>query len=683
MVNEAFKPGWLAEEKTYIASDYHRWVGLEDRLNFFTLDNIGKNGENLTIAVLSMNRSSLTIRLLKSVCAFIPDFSGKILIGDNGSNEAELRKLELFVCTLPFECKILRFGKNYGVAGGRNRLFQAVETDWLMSLDNDLYFTSNPLEQAQRDIGTLGVHFLAMPLIDKGSENSGIYGGHLYLEPMEGHAAIGIGSSYTFQNAPRNIPMDGFLCTGVPGTAAIMNKETFFSVGGFDDGMFVGFEDTEFSVRVFQKGFKVGCCGMISLEHDHPKAENKDDKAYEQKRFSNVKILEAARYFEQKHGFLVWNQAVAKWVFMRQRETHGNEDLDPNQERVKIAIVIDKLNWALDHVADHIIKNLSDEFDFIRIYGIDVDNFTDVLMLAKDCQIIHTLWRGHLATFCQPYCQQRILNLGMTREQFYEEFLKGKVISTEVYDHLLLEGPESEKTQQLFVDDNSIVTNYAVSSQKLWALYSRLPGLRIRPEAVLADGVDTECFVPQNLERLHNLSNRTVRFGWVGNSKWLVNDLKGINTIIKPAIAELQAEGYNIELITSDCQNKLIPHEEMPSFYAQLDCYLCASSCEGTPNPILEAMACGLPVITTDVGLVPELFGKEQMAYVLEERTVQCMKEKIKKLLHTDGAFKALSRENLHQIQAWDWRIMTQNFRKFFHNCLLEMAEKQRSGEQE
>ena len=378
------KPGWLACEKTYVSSDYHRWIGLEDRLNFFTLDNIGESGKNLTIAVLSMNRSSLTIRLLKSVCEFILDFSGNILIGDNGSTEAELKKLERYVYALPFDCKILRFGKNYGVAGGRNRLFRAVETDWILSLDNDLYFTSNPLPQAQKDIGTLGTHFLAMPLIDKGTENSGIYGGHLYLEPMEGRAAMGIGSSYTFQNAPRNIPMDGFLCTGVPGTAAIINKDFFFAVGGFDEGMFVGFEDTEFSVRVFQKGYKVGCCGMISLEHDHPKAENKDDKAYEQKRFSNVKILEAARHFEQKYGFLVWNQAVAKWVAMRQKETHDNVEIDPNQERVKIALVIDRTNWALDHIANQIISNLSNEFDFMRIYGCDVDNFTSFREYSKN-----------------------------------------------------------------------------------------------------------------------------------------------------------------------------------------------------------------------------------------------------------------------------------------------------------
>ena len=36
-----------------------------------------------------------------------------------------------------------------------------------------------------------------------------------------------------------------------------MNRNTFFACGGYDENMFVGFEDTEFSVRLFQMGMKL------------------------------------------------------------------------------------------------------------------------------------------------------------------------------------------------------------------------------------------------------------------------------------------------------------------------------------------------------------------------------------------------------------------------------------------
>lgn len=41
--------------------------------------------------------------------------------------------------------------------------------------------------------------------------------------------------------------------------------------------------------------------------------------------------------------------------------------------------------------------------------------------------------------------------------------------------------------------------------------------------------------------------------------------------------------------------------------YAALDVYLCTSLLEGGPLPVLEALACGVPVVSTDVGHVPDL----------------------------------------------------------------------------
>src|SRR5699024_8677597 len=205
-----------------------------------------------------------------------------------------------------------------------------------------------------------------------------------------------------------------------------------------------------------------------------------------------------------KHGFLVWDKATAKWVTMRQQETNGGCEPLSDLPKPKIALVIDRPDWALDHIADQLICKLSDQFDFVRLYGVDIDNFTDILILSEDCQIIHVLWRGHLSTFNEDYCQQRIKNLGLTRDEFVNRYIRGKVISTEVYDHLLLEGPEKEKTPKLFIDPDSIVTNYAVSSQRLWNLYQSLPQLRLRPQAILPDGVDLQRFKPANLERFQN-----------------------------------------------------------------------------------------------------------------------------------------------------------------------------------
>ena len=180
-----------------------------------------------------------------------------------------------------------------------------------------------------------------------------------------------------------------------------------------------------------------------------------------------------------------------------------------------------------------------------------------------------------------------------------------------------------------------------------------MDSIRLKPSAIIPDGVDTKMFTPVPSSHFSEIGKRTIRFGWVGNSKWSVNDLKGINTIIKPAIKQLQGDGYQIELYTSDRQDGMIPHYKMPDYYQQIDCYVCASLHEGTPNSVLEAMASGLPVISTDVGLIPQLFGQKQKQFVIHREL-----------------FIELSEENIRQIQRWDWSICARRFVDFWQKLL-------------
>ena len=91
-------------------------------------DNIGINGENLTIVVLSCNRSEATINLLKSISEHLKNFEGNILIADNASNKIELDNLKKYINKSKLNISIVEFEKNYGVAGGRNKIVDYVKT---------------------------------------------------------------------------------------------------------------------------------------------------------------------------------------------------------------------------------------------------------------------------------------------------------------------------------------------------------------------------------------------------------------------------------------------------------------------------------------------------------------------------------------------------------------------------
>jgi glycosyltransferase involved in cell wall biosynthesis len=50
-----------------------------------------------------------------------------------------------------------------------------------------------------------------------------------------------------------------------------------------------------------------------------------------------------------------------------------------------------------------------------------------------------------------------------------------------------------------------------------------------------------------------------------------------------------------------------VPSSALPEFYSSLDYYVCTSREEGVPYPVLESMSCESVVITTRVGVVPEI----------------------------------------------------------------------------
>jgi glycosyltransferase involved in cell wall biosynthesis len=130
-------------------------------------------------------------------------------------------------------------------------------------------------------------------------------------------------------------------------------------------------------------------------------------------------------------------------------------------------------------------------------------------------------------------------------------------------------------------------------------------------------------------------------------------------------------EGLNIRLELADRQNGFIPHAEMVNYYARIDLYVCPSKIEGTPNPVLESMACGVPVISTDVGVVSDAFGPLQKEWLLAERSQKALKEKLRKFyFERESLTRNLSKENLETIKKWDWSIKSQNFKLFFDSVL-------------
>ena len=85
----------------------------------------------------------------------------------------------------------------------------------------------------------------------------------------------------------------------------------------------------------------------------------------------------------------------------------------------------------------------------------------------------------------------------------------------------------------------------------------------------------------------------------------------------------------------------------MLQFYWMTDFLVCTSFAEGTPNPGLEAAACGIPLITTPVGNMPELIREGETGWFIEPTA--------KSLIATV--------ERLQYLQPWEYRKMSEQIR--------------------
>ncbi|TNE38077.1 MAG: glycosyltransferase family 4 protein [Alphaproteobacteria bacterium] len=76
-----------------------------------------------------------------------------------------------------------------------------------------------------------------------------------------------------------------------------------------------------------------------------------------------------------------------------------------------------------------------------------------------------------------------------------------------------------------------------------------------------------------------------------------------------------------------------VPHEDLQSIYAASDVLILASSREGWPNVLLEAMACGTPVVATDVWGSGEVVRSPIAGRLAAARTSHSLTESLQDLL--------------------------------------------------
>ncbi|MEZ5571234.1 MAG: glycosyltransferase family 4 protein [Halioglobus sp.] len=336
--------------------------------------------------------------------------------------------------------------------------------------------------------------------------------------------------------------------------------------------------------------------------------------------------------------------------------------------RPRILLCPDTPNWAYDNICDHIESNLSHRFDFNRFYMAGVVGYPEVFlnqvfMIMKAFDILHLFWREDAHFLTNPENIYKAATAFRRRPEDFFEAISRVVVTSSVYDHLHLEPQHFPWRERAF----SFIDGYSVSSKLLDEIYRGIDAFP-DPLAIIPDGVDTDRFKPRNLERLTRL-NQPLVVGWVGNSDWgndRARDPKGVYTILNPALEKLRERGIDVVPHYADSTIRMRNRQEMAEYYAEIDVLVCASEVEGTPNPVLEAMASGVPVVSTRVGIVADALGSAQHDFLLPERSVDALASALGRLAQDRTLLAQLSCENLERASSWTWAETTKGWPDFW-----------------
>ncbi|MDO5620273.1 MAG: glycosyltransferase [Paracoccus sp. (in: a-proteobacteria)] len=345
----------------------------------------------------------------------------------------------------------------------------------------------------------------------------------------------------------------------------------------------------------------------------------------------------------------------------------------------RMAIVIDRPDWAFANIINNIAPLLEGRYQVSRFYVTDYEKPADLIaevFCKNSFDNVHFMWRELFFSSLFTPMLRRVHELSGLKAEDLAERIAAPAISTSVYDHLFLRREDVASRRGGF----AAVDAYAVSSARLYDEYS---GLNLpAPASETPDAVSFGRFERARIaQQARGEQRKSLVVGWVGNSNWakgnasLQEDPKGFHSILVPAVERLQAKGLPISLHVADRNIRHRDADEMVDYYGEIDVLVCSSSHEGTPNPVLEAMASGLPFVSTDVGLVREVSGESQHQFILSERNVDAMADALERLLESPETRDELACENLKHIEEWSWYSKLPDWLRLFSAAEKRHAE--------
>lgn len=261
------------------------------------------------------------------------------------------------------------------------------------------------------------------------------------------------------------------------------------------------------------------------------------------------------------------------------------------------------------YIAPFVVRQVK----FLRKHGVDIDVFP-----FRGNKALLNYWKARR----EVSIMQKINTYDLIHAQWGQSALlvfptkKPLVISFRGDDLLGIIGEDGRKSIQGFVLQSLSKFFARIADEVILVSKAMARYIGSRTYHVIPSGLDLELFKPQpKMEARRKLGLRDECFIvlFVGN----ISNPRKRYSLAKEAVKKAKKQ-IEIELLTAANVN----HSEIPVYMNAADLLLLVSAHEGSPNVIKEALACNLPVLSTDVGDVRERIDGIPGCKLIEKVTV-------------------------------------------------------------